>query len=183
MVLPPRAELASWLEAGAETLAGVLEVADPATPIWNWSVTPNLAPFWWRRMAQETAVHRSDGQAAHGTQEPISGDVAADGVDELLDVFLTTDLAEQSDANLGAIVSLVCTDRPERWLVTVSHSVLAVRRGEPPAPEDSPPVTVSASASDLLLVLWRRVPAEAPGIDVSGDATLMARFAALYDLD
>jgi uncharacterized protein (TIGR03083 family) len=183
IALPARADLPDWLEAGAETLAGVLAAAEPATPIWNWSVTPNLAAFWWRRMAQETAVHRWDGQAAHGTQQPISSDVAADGVDEFLDVFLPTDLAEQPNANLGGTVSLICMDRPEGWLVTVSHSVLTVRRDQPPAPKARPLVTISASASDLLLVLWRRITPEAPGIDVSGDATLLARLAALYDLD
>jgi uncharacterized protein (TIGR03083 family) len=183
IALPAREDLPDWFEAGAEALAGVLEAAEAATPVWNWSLTPNLASFWWRRMAQETAVHRWDGQAAHGSQQAISPDVAADGVDEFLDVFLPTDLVENPEADLGGTVSLVCTDRPERWLVTVRQGVLTVRRDQPAAHEDTPLVTVSASASDLLLVLWRRVAPEAPGIDVSGDATLLARLGSLYALD
>ena len=65
IALPTRSELVGWFEAGAEALARVLEAAEPDAPVWNWSVTPNLASFWWRRMAQETAVHRWDGQTAH----------------------------------------------------------------------------------------------------------------------
>jgi uncharacterized protein (TIGR03083 family) len=181
--LPPRDELAAWFEEGAAALARALEAAEPETPVWNWSVTPHLGSFWWRRMAQETAVHRWDGQAAHGIQQPITPDVAADGVDEFFDVFLLTDLAEKPDATLGGTISLVCTDRPERWLVTVKDGTLTVRRGQPTAPDDAPLMTVSASASDLLLLLWRRVLADAPEIATGGDATLLTQLYALYDLD
>src|SRR5687767_7014823 len=68
IALPPRPELAGWFQSGADALARVLEAAQPDAQVWNWSVTPNLAAFWWRRMAQETAVHRWDGEAAHGRQ-------------------------------------------------------------------------------------------------------------------
>ena len=47
----------------------------------------------------------------------------------------------------------------------------------------APEATVSAPASDLLLLLWRRVPPTAPAITTEGDAALVARFAALADLD
>jgi uncharacterized protein (TIGR03083 family) len=191
IALPTRSELVGWFEAGAEALARVLEVAEPDAPVWNWSVTPNLASFWWRRMAQETAVHRWDGQAAHAQQQPIATDVAADGIAELLEVFLPTDFAEQPPADLGGTVSLQCTDRPDTWLVTVRGGELIARRDRPsrsgdPAgagPGDAPLATASASASDLLLLLWRRVPPTAPEITADGDEALLARFAALADLD
>jgi uncharacterized protein (TIGR03083 family) len=74
IALPPRAELASWFASGAEVLARVLEAAEPDTSIWNWSVGPKVASFWWRRLAQETAVHRWDAQSAHGREIETNGE-------------------------------------------------------------------------------------------------------------
>ena len=185
--LPSRSELVGWFEAGAESLARVLEAAEPDAPVWNWSVAPKLASFWWRRMAQETAVHRWDGQAAHGRQQPIAPDVAADGIAEFFEVFLPTDFAEQPPADLGGTVALRCTDRSDAWLVTVRGGELVALRARAPGsgnpPGDPPLATVSASASDLLLFLWRRLPPTAPSVTIEGDAALLARFAALADLD
>lgn len=180
--LPPRDELVTWLEIGAEALARVLAAAEPNAHVWNWSVTPKLASFWWRRMAQEIAVHRWDGQAAHGRQQPIAADVAVDGIDEFLDVFFPTDLADNPDASLGGTVQLRAVDQPKSWLATVSSGTLAVRRDQPPSATDTPLVTVTAAVSDLLLFLWKRIPTSAPAIQATGDAALLARFAALTDL-
>jgi uncharacterized protein (TIGR03083 family) len=180
--LPVRPELVNWFEEGAEALAQVLEAARQDAPVWNWSIRPNLASFWWRRMAQETAVHRWDVQAAHARQQPISTDVAVDGVDEFLDVFLPTDLSEKPTFDLGGTVQLQCADPPASWLVTVSGELLA-RRDQKLAVTDLPLATVSASASDLLLLLWRRVEASAHGLETGGDAALLARFTALAELD
>lgn len=181
--LPAHPELVAWFEDGAEALGQVLEAAQPDASVWNWSVGPNLASFWWRRMAQETAVHRWDAESAHARQQPIAADVAVDGVDEFLDVFLPTDFAETPPADLGGTVRLQCTDRPASWLVTVSGGVLLARRDQQPTAADRPLATVSAAASDLLLLLWRRVEPSAPGLETTGDAELLARFAALADLD
>jgi uncharacterized protein (TIGR03083 family) len=189
--LPARAELIGWFEQGVNGLARVLEAAEPDAPVWNWSAGPKVASFWWRRMAQETAVHRWDGQSAHGRQQPIAADVAADGIAEFFEVYLPTDFAEKPPTDLGGTLALRCTDLPDAWLVTVLGGALIARRDRPsrsgdPAgagPGDAPLATVSASASDLLLLLWRRIPPTAPEITTDGDAALLARFAALADLD
>jgi uncharacterized protein (TIGR03083 family) len=181
MVLPPRSELVGWLKSGAEALARVLEAAAPDAPVWNWSVTPKLASFWWRRMTQETAIHRWDGQSAHGRQQPIDPDVAVDGIDEFLAVFLPTDFAETPPADLGGVIYLRCTDRPDAWLATVRGGELIVRRDQLPGAAVAPLVIASASASDLLLFLWRRIPPSAPGITADGDRALLARIVANAD--
>lgn len=181
--LPPLPELVSWFEEGVQALAEVLEAVEPDAEVWNWSVGPKLASFWWRRMAQETAVHRWDAQSAHGRQQPITADVAVAGVDEFLDVFLPTDFAEKPAPDLGGAVNLHSVDQQASWLLTVGGGGLLVRRDQQPAATDVPLVTVSASASDLLLLLWRRVGPSDSGLSVSGDAELLARFAALAELD
>ena len=40
--------------------------------------------FWWRRMALETAVHRTDAELASGQRTDVSPELARDGIDELL---------------------------------------------------------------------------------------------------
>jgi uncharacterized protein (TIGR03083 family) len=181
--LPPRPELVNWFEDGAEALGPVLEAAQPDASVWNWSIRPKVASFWWRRMAQETAVHRWDAESAHARQQPIAADVAVDGVDEFLDVFLPTDLAEKPTTDLIGTVQLQCSDRPASWLVTVSGGVLLARPNQEPTASDRPLATVSAPASDLLLLLWRRGEPTRTGLETGGDAALLARFAALADLD
>jgi uncharacterized protein (TIGR03083 family) len=183
IALPEHPELVGWFEEGAEALAHVLEAAQPDAPVWNWSVRPKLASFWWRRMAQETAVHRWDAQSAHARQQPIEPDVAVDGIDEFLDVFLPTDFAEKAPPDLGGTIQLRGTDRLAVWLVTVRGGALLVRRDQEPETSDSPLATVTASASDLLLLLWRRVEPSASSIQTTGDEALLTRFAALADLD
>jgi uncharacterized protein (TIGR03083 family) len=173
---PPESELVGWFEDGVEELARVLADADPDGPVWNWSIGAQRAGFWPRRMAHETAVHRWDGQAAHGKPRPIDGDLAVDGIDEFLDVFLATDLARAPAANLGGAVHLHCTDRAAEWLVEVRDGRPTVRREH--ARGD---VAVRAPASDLLLLLWKRIQ---PGtVEVFGDAALFRAFSALTDLD
>jgi MDMPI-like protein len=43
--------------------------------------------------------------------------------------------------------------------------------------------TLSAPASDLLLLLWRRVSPSGPTVETGGDVELAGRFLALTDLD
>ncbi len=180
--LPDRSGLIAWFEEGAATLIDVLAGAEADTPVWNWSLGEQQASFWWQRMAQETAVHRWDAQSAHGRTVPIQADLAVDGVDEFLTVFLPIDLADRPDFDLGGAVDLRCTDRPERRLVTVTGGQLRVHANQSPAPDYPMLGTVAGSASDLLLLLWRRMAPSAPAFTVSGDPALVERFLTFADL-
>ena len=62
---------------------GALAAADPTAPVWTW-VPDQRAAFWFRRQAQEVAVHRWDAEGAAGTPNVIESTLAADGVDEWL---------------------------------------------------------------------------------------------------
>jgi uncharacterized protein (TIGR03083 family) len=173
---PPASEVVEWFEDGVEEVARVLAEANLDEPVWNWSVAAHRAGFWPRRMAQETAIHRWDAQAAHGQARPIDAGLAVDGIDELLDVFLPTDLAEQPTAHLHGAVHLHCTDRPAEWLVEVENGELRVRREHAKGA-----VAVRAAASDVVLLLWKRN--DPTGVEVFGDATLLSHFLSLTDLD
>ncbi len=75
------------LSLAADELVAALRETDPDQHRPNWAGAPTAA-FWFRRMAQETVIHRVDAQLATGTPDPIDAALAIDGIDELADVFL-----------------------------------------------------------------------------------------------
>lgn len=166
---PPDGDPIGWFERGAETLLATLEAVDPDEPVWNWSKDPQVASFWPRRMAQETAVHRWDGENAHGIASPIEGDLAIDGIDELFDVFMQSGRLPQ-DVTLGGSLHLHTTDRPGEWLVRIEGGGCDVRKEH-----GKGDAAVRGAASDLLLFLWNRVPASE--LEVFGDEAVVRRWA------
>ena len=156
-------------------LLGVLEGADLDTPIWTWSSIKRVA-FVPRRMAQEVAVHRFDGQTAAGSPEPLDATIAADGVDEFFEHMLSDEEEMQGPIET---VALEATDTEDRWLVTVGEGSKQVARGA----GDGPPAAaaVRATASDLDLALWRRVGPD--GLAVDGDRGAVERLVARTQLD
>lgn len=177
VVPPERPEdeaLVEWFRAGVERLAEVLRVADPAAPVWTWSHEKTTA-FIQRRMAQETAVHRWDAQAAAGEPTPIDARLAVDGVDEFFD-FLDLFIGEERRGGERDSVHLHSTDVHGEWLATVSNGAVEVQRRHEKAA-----AAVRGPASDLLLLLWRRIPPAR--LEVLGDAATLDRFLARPDLD
>ena len=143
----------------ADALAGLPE----DFPIWNWfGIEPPVPGFYHRRMAQEIAIHRWDGQAAAGTTEPIDTALAADGIDEFLTLFL--DNADEG-ADLGGSLHLHATDADSEWVVRSDGGRLVA------TPEHAKAdAAVRGTASDLGLFLTNRVPASA--LDVVGDTSV-----------
>jgi uncharacterized protein (TIGR03083 family) len=163
---PEGAAPAEWLQAGAEVLAGKLEATDPSTPCWTWVPFDHTVSFWARRTAHETAMHRWDAQNAAGTVDPIAGELAVDGIDEylgLLPVFPGRRFPEEGSIHLHA------TDTPGEWLIRFDPEGMHVGREH--AKGD---VAVRGPASDVLLVLFGRKPADA--VELFGDAALFERF-------
>jgi uncharacterized protein (TIGR03083 family) len=174
VVPPERPEdeaLVAWFRAGVGRLSDVLRAAEPKSPVWTWSPEKKIS-FIQRRMAQETAVHRWDVESATGDVRPIDSRLAVDGVDEFLDFFLPQD-------RLGGgrdFVHLHSNDAAGEWVVTVENGRLDVRRAHERAD-----VAVRGPASDLLLLLWRRIPPA--GVEVLGDAATLDRFLKRAHLD
>ena len=165
---PPRAELLGWYEQGLEELHTVLEDADPETRVWTFYRPDQTACFWRRRMAQETAVHRVDAESAHGDPRPVPAALAADGVTELLEVFLAPRTDGEPVGGRGESVHLHATDTEGEWQLRLLPAGVDVARGH--AQGDA---TVNGDASDLLLFLWGRAPADP--LDRSGDPALLPR--------
>ncbi len=135
----------------AERMASTLETTDQSAEVWSWSSQHDVA-FVTRHQVQEVAIHRWDLENASGGASDIASEVADDSIDE----FLRVSLPSRDDWKRGMdIVHLHTTDTNRDWLLEPSGTV--EDRG------GSADVTLSASASDLLLALYRRVPMD--GID------------------
>jgi len=120
--------------------------------------------FWIRRMAQETVIHRIDAEKALGQPlAPIPDDLAVDGVDEILVIFLgyasrrwPEEFGPALKEATGRTVRLSAAGRS--WLVTMTSDGIDVRIGAT-TPADRPDGAVAfvdGPPSALLRWLWAR---------------------------
>lgn len=172
--------LDSWLAEGSELLAEALRAAGPQTPVWSWASRGN-AGFWARRMTHETVIHRADAAGAvPSVTYQAAPEVAADCVDEWLDIV--TDPANEDDEDLlalrrhaGRSLHLHATDEPDapdgtdaEWLIELTEDGVAWRRAHGKAT-----VAVRGPLTDVLRVFYRRLPADTDRVEVLGDAELL----------
>ena len=153
-VVPPpgRDDLVAWYAATARELVLTLEATAPDAACWTLA-EPRTAAFWVRRQVHETVLHGWDAQESQGVPDPIDEVVAADGVDEVLTMFLPRQVRKGRMAELDRAVALEASDTGMRWQVGPG----------------TPVGTVTASTADLLLLLWRRRRSDHPGYLVDGD--------------
>ena len=174
---PPEGEaVLGWFAEGAERLATTLQAADPESPAWNWGPEPHTTTFWYRRMAEEAAVHRWDAEDASGEAAPIDTALAVAGIDELLDLVLPR-AAQVGPFGDSATMHLHATDAEGEWLLTMAGDEVRVSRGH--AKGDA---AVRGPASMLLLLLWKRVGADAPGLEVFGEPSVVQRWVEQVEL-
>ena len=167
--LPDDPGLIDWYREGHAALVRTLETADPAMECWTFLPAPSALAFWARRQAHETAIHRADAESPSGRFTPFEPSFAVDGVDELVRGFL---VRAGSDATGKPTWTrrVRATDTGDEWLARVGDQGLHVLDdgGEPAD------CAVAATASDLQLFLWNRLPAER--VSVEGDASLLDRW-------
>jgi uncharacterized protein (TIGR03083 family) len=174
---PPKdsPEFVEWFRAGTASLLEQLSSVPADEECWSWYAPGSRVGWWARRMAFEAVVHRSDTDAAQGHAFSVAADVAADGVDEFLDVFVAASRVA-NDAPAGPSLSFECSDRSDRWWLDLSQSGASV------VSRDSRPASVQirGTAEELLLRVWGRVPlAEAAGVELSGEIGWLDRWSAL----
>lgn len=172
--LPPRQALLGWYLAGLHDLVAVLTAVDPQQPTWSFA-TDQRAAFWQRRMAHETAIHRWDAQAAAGAPQPIApADFAADGVDEVLTVFAAGQVTDEPYDGPPGTIHVHATDADGEWVVELAPPALTIRAGHERAD-----AALRGPASDLDLVLWKRLPPDT--VERFGDPALIDGFLAWID--
>ena len=166
-------DVLAWFDEALATALSTLDKTDPDAPAWNWSTQPDVAAFWPRRMAHETAVHRWDAQMVSGLASPIDHELAADGVSEVLDTFLPAGRAAVTHDAEG-LVRLTATDLGQTWLVRLRESGPTLLDEDTIFDESPEPQTrVAGGASDLVLALWGRVPVSV--LAVEGDPARFER--------
>jgi uncharacterized protein (TIGR03083 family) len=154
-------------------LVDQLQRTPPDATCWSWWPDGQTAAFWARRVALETLVHRWDIERGAGvTVVPADPALAADAIDEYLDVFVGLMRTLHTAPGAGESVHVHCTDTNGEWFVEFpAPGVRTLRREH--AKGD---VAFRGPAEGLLLFLWGRLSADEAGVETIGDASLAARW-------
>ncbi|MEU4767063.1 maleylpyruvate isomerase family mycothiol-dependent enzyme [Actinosynnema sp. NPDC023794] len=155
-------DLVEWYRVGAAALIAALDPARAASPAATWCPWDATLGFWVRRMAHETAVHRVDAQSATGSAAPLEPGLAADGVDEVLRLWLGCHQPPGVHTS-GRAVTLRVPGR--EWTVALHEGIVDY------CPRADPAAVVSGSASAVDLWLWGRVGEE--HVSVEGDVAVV----------
>jgi uncharacterized protein (TIGR03083 family) len=170
-------ELLAWFDDGARSLAAALRAAGPGNDCWTFGPQPRRAGFWIRRQAHETALHLWDLRSALRAPGAMDTALAADGVDEVVRVFVPRQVRLERIPPLPGAIRLVDGETGRSWFLG----------GDGTSP-DGPPAgmgatevaaTVSGRPEDLLLALWRRVDLGDAAVTVTGDPETARRIFAV----
>jgi len=146
------------LTRGYGELRAEFDARKPEDTSKTWYEPDQTVGFWVRRMAQETVIHRVDAElGARAQVTAIPGDLAADGIDELLVAFVqygTTNWPEEfAELLKPAGDRLVSVVTPERsWALRLTSRDVRVDE----AAAGTPAAVVEGPAADVLLWLWAR---------------------------
>jgi uncharacterized protein (TIGR03083 family) len=167
------ARLLGWAAERADRVLATLREADPGSDCWTFGL-PRSRQFWIRRQALETTMHAYDAQGAVGVPLPIDADVAADGVDEYLSVFVPRWLSRHPGAWDGQSLHLHRSDGDGEWLVRLGpHGAVSSERSHTKAD-----AAVRGPAGALWLWCCNRATLDELGLDVYGDRTVTDRWTA-----
>ncbi|HEV3310760.1 MAG TPA: maleylpyruvate isomerase family mycothiol-dependent enzyme [Chloroflexota bacterium] len=166
------AGIVEFARSTGDRLEAELRKLAPSEPVWSFFKPNQTAGFVQRRICQETTIHRWDAESAHGIGRPIPPELARDGVDEYLTMIIQLGFDDEGKRSTGFSGERFCfqeVDGDMSWLVTFSRDGIQSSSGS-----GSADVTVSGSASDLLLFMMGRLPVDS--LAVEGDAMLATRW-------
>lgn len=171
-------------------LTAAFDAHDPADPAATWHDPDQTVGFWIRRMAHETLIHRVDAEQVAGLElAPIDEDLALDGIDEFLDLFIGFFSRKYPEEYGSALQDpdrrpLAVSADGSTWTLTTSETGVEVARsstadvaGSGPAAVPEAAVTVSGAPAEMLLWLWVRTDDAA--VHIEGDEQALAQLKAL----
>ncbi|MEZ0064776.1 uncharacterized protein (TIGR03083 family) [Streptacidiphilus sp. MAP12-20] len=172
-----REALLAWFAASTQQLLDALREAGPDRGCWTWwgsSQSPQTCGAVARHQLQEIAVHTYDAQITVGAPQPLPEEVALDGLED----FLSTCCATPSAWPHKPTAFDFHATEGHSWRLTVDGdgarstrlpaSAAAATTGGGP---DAAGFSVRGTASELVLFLYGRLPADSLKID--GDAGLI----------
>jgi uncharacterized protein (TIGR03083 family) len=158
-----REAVLDWFAASVRELLDALREAGPDRGCWTWwgtSQSPQTSGAVARHQLQQLAVHTYDAQVTVGVPQPLSSEVALDGVDE----FLTTCCAGTEPwPHEPAVVDYHATEG-RSWRLWVSDGRTRVTRlpngataGGDPEPADA---AAWGTANELVMFFYGRIRTE-----------------------
>ncbi|WP_327002588.1 maleylpyruvate isomerase family mycothiol-dependent enzyme [Dactylosporangium sp. NBC_01737] len=165
-----REAVLAWFAASVRELLDALREAGPDRGCWTWwgtSQSPQTSGAVARHQLQQLAVHTYDAHVAVGAAQPLSGEVALDGVDE----FLTTCCATAAPwPHQPAVVDYHATEG-HSWRLWLSADGARAARlprgaaaGEGPEAAD---VAAWGTANELVMFFYGRILMES--LRIEGD--------------
>src|SRR3954453_21869675 len=151
-----------------------LRTRDPATSVWTWYPPDQTVGFWVRRMMQETVIHRADVESAVGRTPDVPDEVAADGINELLELMVCNDDEEFYEGHVpGRGQRIAIATAGSAWTVTLGPKTASFTRELAPDAD----VSLAGKGGPMLLALWNRLPYSA--VTATGDESALADLRAL----
>jgi len=180
------AGLLAFFDEHYAALVDALAVAEPADEAWTWHPEHKNVGFILRRQAHEALIHRRDAELAAHSLSPFPVDLAADGVDEVLDVMYGGCPPWGSFSPLPHYIRVDITDTDESvWVQLgrfhgtdpdgIDHDEDDVHVVADPGVE--PDAVISGSAEVLDARIWRR--GDGADTHLAGDLAIIDRFRAV----
>jgi uncharacterized protein (TIGR03083 family) len=166
---PPGDDVIDWFSEGSAELQAALESVDieALRPTFT---GPQPSLWWLRRLSHEVSIHRWDAESAFTHPEPIDSNQARDGIDEVFEVFAPQRMQFNTLNGNGETVHLHATDVEHgEWFMT--YRADSIEWNHSHAKGD---VAARGSVSDLLLLMWSRIPASR--LEIFGDSSLIDRW-------
>ena len=166
---------ADWFRAGAATLADTLRALDQGAPTWHPFPAEQVAGFWARRIAHETAVHRWDAERAAGRPAVFDAALASDGIDEYFEIVAPRLIAGGRAELPAGSLHVHCTDVPGEWLLASDDEgeyqmIRAHQKGD---------AALRGPAAPILLKLWGRTSDDADQLSPVGDESVLDAWLAI----
>ncbi|MFC9293695.1 maleylpyruvate isomerase N-terminal domain-containing protein [Streptomyces sp. NPDC057011] len=164
-----REALSAWLAASTQEMLDALREAGPDRGCWTWwgaSQSPQTCGAVARHQLQQMAVHTYDAQLTAGAAQPLPEEVALDGFEDFLSTCIATTGAwphKPTAFDFHATEGL-------SWRLTLDGAGARFARAAGAGPDDEAGVCVRGTASDLLLFVYDRIPADS--LQMDGDAGL-----------
>lgn len=186
---PSDASLPTLFDEQTERLVTGLQAHDPSAQCWSWHENGNSIAWVRRRQAHEALVHRVDAELGAGGHFVVDEALAADGVDEVLRVFLdSSNIPDWSSFDQEGTTATVKIDTGAVWSMQLGRF-----RGTSPKTGNTyddaaillvdevgePTVTITGVAADLDLWLWGRGSVKTLQIDGDPKAADTIRAAAV----
>jgi len=170
------AALDAWLADAAARFSSTLRAAGSGQEAQVWVFRRRTA-FWARRAALDLVVHRADAAGTVGAEYRVAPELAADAIDELLELLSDPEVAAASPrmAELrgpGGSIHLHATDADAalaaEWLIELGAGGFSWHRGHERAT-----VALRGPLTEVLRVFYRRLEPGSERVEVLGDAALL----------